>query len=227
MPEAPLAPLSWLLIVVAYLLGSLSGGRLLGRWRGIAATPVDLGEHDLREHDDGKADAANTSQPGGFWFAAGVVLIDVAKGALAAWLALRYAPVASGLSVTGHGYLAAFAAILGHVWPLWHRFRGGKGAATLVGGLLVLWPFALPVLVAAWFLVVIVSGHVGLATVLAAAALPLLAGWSAAGTPRWWFACAVLVLLVFTHRDHLTRLHAGTESRFARARWLHRFRRRG
>lgn len=210
-----IAPLSYALILAAYLLGSLSGSLLLGRLRGV----------DIRQQGSGNAGGTNAFRTQGLRFALGVVAIDIGKGALAAWLALRYAPVASALSVTAHGYLAAFAAIVGHVWPLWHGLRGGKGAATAVGGLLVLWPFALPPLLMVWIATLVLSGYVGLATVLAALCLPLLAWWSEAGEPRLWFACAAALLIVFTHRGNLARLRAGTESRFARARLLHRLRR--
>ena len=210
-----IAPLSYALILAAYLLGSLSGSLLLGRLRGV----------DIRQQGSGNAGGTNAFRTQGLRFALGVVAIDIGKGALAAWLALRYAPGASALSVTAHGYLAAFAAIVGHVWPLWHGLRGGKGAATAVGGLLVLWPFALPPLLMVWIATLVLSGYVGLATVLAALCLPLLAWWSEAGEPRLWFACAAALLIVFTHRGNLARLRAGTESRFARARLLHRLRR--
>lgn len=209
-----LAPLTWGLLAVGYLLGSLSGSLLLGRLRGV----------DIREHGSGNAGATNALRTQGKGFAAGVALVDLAKGALAAWLALRYAPVATPLPVTAHGYLVAFTAIVGHVWPLWHGFRGGKGAATMIGALLVLWPYAVPVVLAVWFVVVLASGYVGLATVLATWALPLLAWWTGAGTPRLAFSIAVALLLTLTHRGNLARLRAGTESRFARARLLHRWR---
>ncbi|RDZ27204.1 glycerol-3-phosphate 1-O-acyltransferase PlsY [Lysobacter silvisoli] len=219
MPPAPLptiAPLSIALIVAAYLIGSLSGSLLLGRLRGV----------DIRQHGSGNAGGTNALRTQGWRFALGVVLIDVGKGALAAWLALRYAPVGTGLSVTGHGYAAALAAVLGHVWPLWHGFRGGKGAATAVGGLLVLWPYAIPFLLLIWGLVLISTGYVGVSTVCAAVGVAVLAWLSGAGSERLWFASVLALLIVYTHRGNLQRLRAGTESRFARARLLHRLRKR-
>ncbi|UHQ22773.1 glycerol-3-phosphate 1-O-acyltransferase PlsY [Lysobacter sp. 5GHs7-4] len=209
-----IAPLSYALILAAYLLGSLSGSLLLGRLRGV----------DIRQQGSGNAGGTNAFRTQGWRFALGVVAIDIGKGALATWLALRYAPVGTGLSVTAHGYLAAMAAVIGHVWPLWHGFRGGKGAATAVGGLLVLWPFCLPLLLAVWLLVLVITGYVGLATVVTAICLPLLAWMVEAGAQRQWFALAAALLIVFTHRGNLQRLRAGTESRFARARLLHRLR---
>lgn len=215
MSLASIQLLSIALVVIAYLLGSLSGSLLLGRLRGV----------DIRTQGSGNAGSTNALRIQGKRFALGVVVIDLGKGALAAWLALRFAPVAAPWSVTTHGYLAAFAAIAGHVWPIWHGFRGGKGAATLVGALLVLWPVAALAVVLVWMAVIALSGYVGLATVLAALSLPLLAWWSAAEPPRLWFVLASALLLVFTHRGNLARLRAGTESRFARARLLHRWRR--
>lgn len=208
-------PRSLALLAAAYAIGSVSGSLTLGRLRGI----------DIRTQGSGNAGGTNALRTQGARFALGVVAIDIGKGALAAWLALRYAPLNDGLSVTAHGYLAAFAAVLGHVWPVWHGFRGGKGVATLVGGLLVLWPFALPALLLAWGATLVLTGYVGLASVIGALCLPLLAWATDAGAPRLWFSVAAAALVVFTHRGNLARLRAGTESRFARARLLHRWRR--
>jgi glycerol-3-phosphate acyltransferase PlsY len=110
------------------------------------------------------------------------------------------------------------AAVAGHVWPLWHGFRGGKGAATLVGGLLVLWPFAVLVLVATWLLVLSIGGYVGLSTVLATWALPVLALAAHDDVVRLAFALVAAGFILFTHRGNLARLRAGSESRFERAR---------
>ena len=206
-----------LLLLVAYLLGSVSGSLVLGRARGV----------DIREHGSGNAGGTNALRTLGWKFALGVALIDIAKGVLATWLALRLAPVGQPLSVSGHGYAAAAMAVVGHVWPLWHGFRGGKGAATAAGGLLVLWPWLLPPLVLVWLLVLLATGYVGLSTVAAALTVPLWAWWMDASPERWAFAIAMAVLLVFTHRSNLLRLWRGEESRFERARVLHRLYRRG
>jgi glycerol-3-phosphate acyltransferase PlsY len=154
-----------------------------------------------------------------------VVAIDVGKGALAAWLALRFAPLGQALDVTAHGYAAAACAVVGHVWPLWHGFRGGKGAATAVGGLLMLWPWSIGVLLPVWMLVLVATGYVGLSTVLAALALPLLAWGTDAEPARLWFSMFAALFIAFTHRANLQRLRQGTESRFERARLLHRLHR--
>lgn len=208
----PPIALTVLLLLAAYLIGSVSGSLVLGRFRGV----------DIREHGSGNAGGTNALRTQGWMFAFGVAAIDVGKGVLAAWLALRFAPLSSPLSVTAHGYLAAAAAVVGHVWPLWHGFRGGKGAATAVGGVLVLWPWVIPVMLLAWMSVLVASGYVGLATVAAGATLPLFAWWMGAEGPRLWFCIGIALFLAFTHRGNLQRLWQGTESRFQRARLLHR-----
>ncbi|MDQ3288261.1 MAG: glycerol-3-phosphate acyltransferase [Pseudomonadota bacterium] len=200
-----------MLIIGAYLIGSLSGARLL---RAIAArSPA--------------ADAWSAELPGhGRGFTAAWIAFDLAKGAIAVWLALRHAPVGDPISVTAHGYLAAFAVLAGHVWPVWHRFRGGGGSAALTGSLLVLWPAA----AVAWLMVGLLvwwrSGHAGLSIVAGAVLLPPLAWWTGAEPPRLWFAVASVTLLVLAHRGNLRRLWSGAEPRFAHARRLYRWRRR-
>ncbi|MBA2239009.1 MAG: glycerol-3-phosphate acyltransferase [Lysobacter sp.] len=206
LPLSPIAPISVLLIAGAYLIGSLSGARLL---RALA----------------GRLPAAEASGES-HWFTAVRVAFDLAKGAIAVWLALRHAPVGDAISVTAHGYVAAFATLAGHVWPLWHRFRGGGGTAALAGSLLVLWPVAAIVWLMAGLLVWWRSAHAGLAVAAGALVLPLLAWWTAAEPPRLWFALASTTLLLLAHRENLRRLWTGTEPRFAQARRLHRWRRR-
>jgi glycerol-3-phosphate acyltransferase PlsY len=191
-----------LVLLTAYLLGSLSGSLLLGRLRGV----------DIRQHGSGNAGGTNALRTQGWKFALGTVLIDVGKGVAAVWLASRFG---SGAVLP---YAAGLAAVLGHVWPVFHGFRGGKGAGTLVGALLVLWPLAVVVLVAVWLLVLIIGGYVGLATIIAAVALVPLALLTDAGDSRLVFAALAALFIVFTHRANLARLRAGTESRFDRAR---------
>ncbi|MFS8137347.1 MAG: glycerol-3-phosphate acyltransferase [Thermomonas sp.] len=205
-----------MLMLTAYLLGSVSGSLVLGRIRGV----------DIRRLGSGNAGGTNALRTQGWKFALGVALIDVGKGVLATWFAQRWAPLNGPLSVTTLGYLAATLAVVAHVWPIWHGFHGGKGAATLIGGLLVLWPWSIPLLLLVWGGVLVSTGYVGLSTVIAIASLPLWAWWSSAGPNRMWFAVAVALFIAFAHRSNLQRLRNGTESQFARARLLHRLHRR-
>lgn len=202
--------MSFALVLLAYLLGSLSGSLLLGRLRGV----------DIRTLGSGNAGGSNALRTQGAWFALGTVIVDVGKGVLAAWLALRLLPPAASSAWL---YACALAAVAGHVWPLFHGFRGGKGAATLVGTLAVVWPGALALVLAVWLLSLAVGGYASLSTLLAGFALALLAVLSGAEWPRLAFAVAAAALLLYTHRANLARLRAGSESRFERARVLGRW----
>ncbi len=202
-----------MLILAAYAIGSLSGSLLLGKLRGV----------DIRSQGSGNAGGTNAFRTQGAKFALGAVVIDIGKGALAAWLGLRFAGSAHA---TWLPYAAAFAAAIGHVWPLWHGFRGGKGAATVVGGIAVLWPAAVPVLFAVWLCVLILTGYVGLSTILAGLSFAVFALIADPEQTRLIFAVAAALLLLFTHRANIARLRAGTESRFEKMRLLHRWSRR-
>lgn len=206
-----------LVLIAAYLLGSISGGVMLGRWRGI----------DIREQGSGYAGGTNALRTQGFGFALGEVALDVGKGVLAAALGRYFASPDGPFDVAALGYACTFAAMLGHVWPVWHGFRGGKGAAALVGGLLVMWPWVLPGLLAVWAGTLLLSGYAGLATIVAGVSLPLFAWWSDAGLPRWLFAIAAALFLLGTYHGNLRRMLAGGEARMERARVLHRIWRGG
>ena len=196
-------------LLVAYLLGSISGSLLLGKLRGV----------DIRTVGSGNAGGSNALRTQGWRFALGTVLVDIGKGALAAWLVGRLLPDAH----QGWVLASVLAAAAGHIWPLFHGFRGGKGAATVVGGLAIVWPQALPTLLAVWLLSLMWGGYVGLSTVLAGVALALFAVVTDADAARVVFATSVAALLVFTHRSNLARLRAGIEPRFERVRILGRW----
>ena len=197
------------LLLLAYLLGSVSGSLLLGRLRGV----------DIRAAGSGSAGGTNAFRTQGAWFALGTVLVDVGKGALAAWLARRLLPEGTPAAWL---YACAFAAAIGHVWPLFHGFRGGKGAATLVGGLAVLWPQVIPSALLVWVLSLLWTGYVGFSTVMAGMAVFLTAAVWGVDAARLLFALAIALFLVFTHRANIARLRRGVEPRFERARVLGR-----
>ena len=202
------------LLLVSYLLGSVSGSLLLGRLRGV----------DIRAAGSGSTGGTNALRTQGGWFALGTVVVDIGKGALAAWLALRFLP--AGLPAAW-AYACAFAAVLGHVWPLFHGFRGGKGAATLVGGLAVLWPQVLVPCLLVWLLSLLWTGYVGLSTILAGVAILVAAMAWGEGATRVGYAGLVALFLLYTHRANLARLRRGAEPRFERVRVLGRLLDRG
>lgn len=201
-------------LLVAYLLGSVSGAMLVGRLRGV----------DIRTQGSGSAGGTNAFRTQGAAFAAAVVAIDIGKGVVAALLG--DVPLgAAELSPLAQAIACALACAVGHVWPVFYGFRGGKGAATLLGGLFVVAPGAavLPFLV--WLGTLATTGYVGLSTVLAGLALPVSLLLVASGrtfAPLMLFGLAAAALLVFTHRDNLRRVRAGTEHRFERARVIGR-----
>ncbi len=200
--------------LVAYLVGSLMGALILGLLRGV----------DIRTQGSGNAGGTNALRTQGIWFALGVILIDVAKGWFAAGilpgLALPGIPADPANDRAWLNLACAIAVTLGHVYPVWFEFRGGKGAATLIGVLLGVAPRLLPPMLAVWLVTVMLTGYVGLGTMLGAATLPV---WLAARGPHepalLVFAVSMALFVIYTHRLNITRMWSGTENR-ARRLWL-------
>ncbi len=203
----------------AYLLGSVNGALLVGRLAGGV---------DIRTQGSGNAGGTNALRTQGPKFALAVLAIDIAKGWLAArWIggwslaALQSADASqAAVALAWSPAACAFAAIVGHVWPVFHGFRGGKGVATLVGALGGLAPAWLGGVLGVWLLMMLLFGFVGLASIVAAAALPVLLAWRGeAGGPLFAFGLACALLVAWTHRGNLARMRAGTEPR-SRKLWL-------
>lgn len=201
---------SALALLGAYLLGSLNGALLLGRLRGV----------DIRLQGSGNAGGTNALRTQGPLFALGVVVIDIAK----AWIAVR---ILGGPGTTWLAVGCGFAAVLGHVYPVFHGFRGGKGVATLLGALLAVSPPLLAGVLGVWLVMMMLFGMVGLGSIVASAALPVLVllgvrgGWLEAGAlgPLLGFGIACALLVLWTHRANVARMRAGTEPR-AKRLWL-------
>jgi acyl phosphate:glycerol-3-phosphate acyltransferase len=196
-------------LIIAWLLGSLSGSLLIGRLYGI----------DIRKSGSGNAGGTNALRVAGWRFAGMVVVIDVGKGALAAWLG-AWSPGWASMNPDPQLQAAtcAFAAIVGHCWPVFFGFRGGKGAGTTVGAVLVMAPTLAAAMFAVWVIVVATTRFVGLATVLAGLSFPLFV-WLAGKLGHaqtgifMGFAVAVALLIVFTHRSNLGRMWRHEEPR--------------
>jgi len=203
-------------ILIAYLLGSIVGSLLVGRLRGGV---------DIRKSGSGNAGATNALRTQGAGFAIWVIVIDVVKGWIAAavlpGLVLPGVSDASAQQALWLPAACAFASIIGHVFPVWHGFRGGKGVATLVGAYAGLNPMLLLPLFASWLIVVVVSGFVGLASIIAALAIPvyLLLLTGGVFNAELGFSLACVALVLYTHRGNVARMRAGTEPR-ARRLWL-------
>lgn len=206
-------------VVLAYLLGSVSGSMVVGGVRRV----------DIRSSGSGNAGGTNAFRTQGFGFALPVVLIDVGKGALAAWLLpqLELAGLGQPAPQLYQLLACAFAAVVGHCYPVWYGFRGGKGAATAVGALLVIQPQAVPVMLLTWLVVLAITGWVGLSTMLAAISLVPALLWLDAPAPMVGFGVLLAAFLVFTHRSNIRKMIAGNENRFERARARNWFRRAG
>ncbi len=202
--------------LLAYLTGALLGSQILGRARGV----------DIRAMGSGNAGATNAMRTQGKLFGLLVFAIDVGKGVFAVWwLPSALLPgigVDPAVSREWLTLACASAVIVGHVYPVWSNFRGGKGAATAVGVVAALdWRLILPLIVC-WLVVVMVSGYVGLATMLAGAALVAAVCLLEPGNrPLVGFCAALAAFIVFTHRGNIARMLAGTEHR-ARRLWLMR-----
>ena len=210
-------------VVLSYLLGSVVGSLLLGRLRGGV---------DIRKLASGNAGATNALRTQGKSFALWVLLIDIAKG----WVATRVvaqlnftgAARAVGLDAGGAGTAVGWAAalcgiavMLGHVYPLWYGFRGGKGVATLVGVVIGLDPSLLVPVLVTWLATAMVFGFVGLASMVATVSLPVAVAVTHVEPemPMLVFGVFAAALIVFTHRSNIARMQAGTEPR-ARRLWL-------
>ena len=202
-------------IAIAYLLGSVSGSMVVGAFRQV----------DIRKSGSGNAGGTNAFRTQGFWFALGVVVIDVGKGALAAWLLPLLTLVTPGDVLGREAQMLAcgFAAVLGHCYPVWYGFRGGKGAATAVGALIVIEPVVILPMLLAWLAVLVLTGWVGLGTMLAAVALVPTFIWLDASAGKVAFSVVLALFVIFTHRSNIANMLNGTEHRFERIRivnWL-------
>ncbi|HEY2360986.1 MAG TPA: glycerol-3-phosphate 1-O-acyltransferase PlsY [Candidatus Angelobacter sp.] len=200
---------------VAYLLGSIPFGYLLVRiFRG----------QDIRQTGSGNIGATNVARSGAKGLGIATLALDALKGALAVCLANVVAgskynlcdfiqhPCASALRLMS---LAAICAVLGHVFPVWLRFKGGKGVATALGVFCVLFPKAILVALAIFILVVAITRYVSLGSILGAIAFPVAAYFMQ--NTDWlslFLASGVSLIIILKHHQNISRLLAGTENRF-------------
>jgi glycerol-3-phosphate acyltransferase PlsY len=200
--------------LVAYLLGSVIGSLLLGSLRGV----------DIRTQGSGNAGGTNALRTQGWAFALGVIVVDVGKALLAVgWLpglALPGIGIDPGVDRQWLAVVCAVAVVFGHVYPVWYEFRGGKGAATLIGAVAVLAPMTLVPLLLVWLATVMLTGYVGLGTMLGTATLPLCLAFAVPRSiPLVVFGLVMAAFIVFTHRSNVRRMRDGVENRAHRL-WL-------
>ena len=203
---------------IAYLLGSIPFGFLL---------VLAFRKEDIRNSGSGNIGATNVLRSGSRWLGAGTLLLDVGKGFVAVSLThtiiVRY--FGSGSDADHAAAIAAVFAVLGHVFPIWLRGKGGKGVATALGVFLALAPLAALGAVGAFLVVVFLSHYVSLASIVSAASFPFfvwlwgralaISHWSA-----WLMTSALVVpaIILMKHSPNIRRLLNGTEYRFGRKR---------
>jgi glycerol-3-phosphate acyltransferase PlsY len=205
-------------LLMSYLLGSLNGSLIIGKFTGV----------DIRSVGSQNAGGTNALRTQGAWFAACVMVIDIGKGFLPAWLfpllELPGVPLDPEISRTWLMLACGGASVIGHCYPVWFEFAGGKGAATLVGVLIAVAPeLLLPGLIV-FAGVLVLTGWVGLATMTSATALPIVL-WLTAGPdslPAVITLTFIALFIIYTHRSNIVRIVRNEESRIHKVMLFHR-----
>jgi glycerol-3-phosphate acyltransferase PlsY len=199
--------------LISYVLGSIPAGYLAGRMAGI----------DIRKSGSGNIGATNVTRTLGRRYGYPVFVVDFAKGALAVCTSILLGQHVEDkpTSTEIYGILGAICCVLGHVFPVWLGFKGGKGVATSAGALFGLMPLAAAIGAAVWVIVFEVTRYVSLASIAAAMLLPLtVLGLTYArntnGMALFYFTLCLAAVVIFRHRSNLSRLLRGTEPRFKR-----------
>jgi glycerol-3-phosphate acyltransferase PlsY len=200
---------SLVIVAIAYLLGSIPVGYLL----------VRLFRHeDIRSVGSGNIGATNVLRSGGKGLGAATFLLDTLKGAAAVGLgALLASFLLPSMPFRDAQALAAVSAVVGHMFPVWLRFRGGKGVATGFGVFLVAAPLAALSSIALFTVVLLITRYVSLASILGAGSFPVFAWFLVRGEkPALYIAAQIIVslLIILKHHQNIRRLVTGTENRF-------------
>ncbi len=199
--------------LISYFIGSLMGAMIVGKIRGGV---------DIRTMGSGNAGGTNALRTQGVLFALGVVIIDVGKGVIGAGVVpgidLPFVGTDPEVSRTWLTMSCAAAAVIGHIWPIYHGFRGGKGAATFVGTLAILGPMSIIVILVVWSVIVVLTGYVGLASMTAATSLPIWLGITRLPEDQPFFVYSIVMagLIIFCHRANIQRMRQGNENRYTR-----------
>lgn len=190
--------MTWIALIGAYLLGSISSSYLVVK---------KMAGIDIRQHGSGNAGATNTLRVVGKWAALLVFVLDIVKAMAAAGLGylLTHNPTVM--------YACGFAAIIGHNWPIFFQFRGGKGVATTIGvtALMVFVPALIVGIIA--ILSIVVTRYVSLGSIIFAVGLPISVWLANEPTSFVWISSGISLLTVIRHLDNIKRLIQGTESR--------------
>ena len=197
-------------ILISYLIGSLNASLILGK----------INNYDVRKHGSGNAGATNTFRMHGKIQGAIVFCFDCLKGFFA--IKLSESLILAGLynplfDLDIYLYFSALSVVIGHCYPLWFQFKGGKGAATALGIFLYLEPFLVVPSLLVWILSLVAFRFVGLSTILAFGSLPLFVFYFESFSTRFSyllvFSIILGLLIVFTHRQNINSMLKGTEHR--------------
>ena len=198
-----------IIILASYLLGSVSGSILVGK----------LMKVDIRAIGSGNAGGTNAFRTQGFLFALPVILIDIGKGYVAThyFSSITFLSSQNLLSSDLIPLLCGCAAVLGHCYPAFHGFQGGKGAGTAIGMLISVFPQTLIPAIGIWILTLILTGYVGLGTMLAGITVAVTANFFPPENTNLYLneiSLALMLFLIFTHRSNISRMLNGNENRF-------------
>lgn len=197
-----------LLLLLAYLLGSIPSAVWIGKaFYGI----------DVREHGSGNAGATNTFRVIGKKAGLIVFLIDFIKGFVAVFLLSKlYNPVDfESFSIIEFKIVLAIIAVIGHIFPIFAKFKGGKGVATLAGAIMGIYPPAVLLCLATFFIILIITHFVSLSSMISGVMFPIYTAFVFQQTDIYLisFGCFIAVLLIISHRKNIKRLLSGTESK--------------
>jgi acyl phosphate:glycerol-3-phosphate acyltransferase len=200
-------------VLVSYLLGSIPAGYLAGRIAGI----------DIRHAGSGNIGATNVTRVLGKRYGYPVFVVDFLKGLVAVSISILIEKRAQPVSVPTElfGIVAAISCVIGHSFPVWLSFKGGKGVATSMGALFGIVPFVALIGVAVWVITFEMTRYVSVASMTAALAVPisiliLMPLKQTGGAVLLYFSICLAALVIFRHRSNLSRLVRGTEPRFKR-----------
>ena len=196
--------------ILSYLIGSISGSMVLGKLKGV----------DIRKMGSGNAGGTNAFRTVGPLFALGVIFIDILKGYISV-IYISQLNLMDAVNLSSNEVMniaCGMSAVLGHVYPLYYNFKGGKGAGTLIGIIAALFPFKVLIYaVSSWIVVLVFTGYVGLGTIVAGITLAVNAYIIFSGTEfseYIYFAISMALFIIFTHRTNIVRMINGNENQF-------------
>jgi len=197
------------LLILSYLTGSISGSMLIGKFRNV----------DIRKSGSGNAGATNALRTQGILFALPVLLIDIGKGYIAAEYFTNFS-IESKIFLESDYLFFGAAAIVGHCYPIFHNFKGGKGAGTALGAIIAIYPSSIIPALFVWVCMLVLTGFVGFSTILAGFTITIfsLIDKSVLNTFHFndinIFCMFISCFILFMHRDNISRMFKGDENQF-------------